>query len=57
MTAEIIKESMRDSKNFKAHLKMCKDSMGSTLQYDLELLNIQLNSLKAQTQVNAQDFK
>ena len=34
---DLIKESMRDSKNFKAHLKMCKDYMGSTLQYDLEL--------------------
>ena len=28
---------MRDSKNFKAHLKMCKNYMGSTIQYDLEL--------------------
>ena len=37
LSSEIIKESMRDSKNFKAHLKMCKNYMGSTIQYDLEL--------------------
>ena len=37
LNSEIIKESMRDSKNFKAHLKMCKNYMGSTIQYDLEL--------------------
>ena len=55
--SEIIKESMRDSKNFKAHLKMCKDYMGSTLQYDLELqYSLQL-AQNTDTQVNAQVSK
>ena len=54
LTSEIIKESMRDSKNFKAHLKMCKDYMGSTLQNDLELRYSLQRGQNTDTRFNAQ---
>ena len=54
LTSEIIKESMRDSKNFKAHLKMCKDYMGSTLQNDLELQYSLQHGQNTDTRFNAQ---